>query len=54
MWSRRTSRDVVRNTKVWIIVVVNDVSAQGVQEDGEGYDKVLRQLSAKMRCELRG
>ena len=38
---RRRFRDDVKDTRFRIVVDVNNMSAHGVQDDGEGYNKVL-------------
>ena len=37
----------MNDTMFWIVIDTNSMSAQGVQDDGEGYNEVLIQLSAK-------
>ena len=47
--SRRRFRDDAKDMKVWIVVGVNDMSANSVQDDGEGYKIVLYNYQLKMR-----
>ena len=44
---RRRFRDDANDTMFWIVVDANDMSAHSVQDNGEGYNKVLIQLSAE-------
>ena len=39
---------------VWMVVDVNGMRVHGVQDNGEGYNKVLRQLSAKDEMQIEG
>ena len=38
----------------WIVMDVNSTSAQGVQDKGEGYNKVLIWLSAEDKMQIEG
>ena len=42
------------DTLFWIVMDANSTSAQGVQDDGEGYNKVLIRLSAKDEMQIKG
>ena len=37
----------MNDTMVWVVGDANNVSAHGVQDDGEGYNEALIQLSAE-------
>ena len=51
---RRRLRDDANDTMFWIVIDVNSMSAQGVQDDGEGYSEVLIQLSAEDEMWIEG
>ena len=44
---RRRLRDNANDTMFRIVIDVNSMSAQGVQDDGKCYNKVLIRLSAE-------
>ena len=44
---RRGFRDDVKETRFQVVVNVNNTSAHSVQDNGEGYNKVLIQLLAE-------
>ena len=38
---RRRFRDDVNDMMFWVVVDANNMSAHGVQDDGEGYNELL-------------
>ena len=55
MWEfRRRLRDDANDTMFWIVIDANSTSAQGVQDDGEGYNEVLIWLSAEDEMWIEG
>ena len=47
-------RDNGNDTMFQIVIDANSSSAHGVQDDGEGYNEVLIQLSAEDKMRIRG
>jgi len=50
--------EIIRDNKhianIWMVCNVNVTSAHSVQDDGEGYNKVLNQLSAGDKMQIEG
>ena len=54
MGKQENVRDDKCETNIWLVCNVNVMSAHGMQDDGEGYNKMLNRLSAKDEMQIKG
>jgi len=47
-------RDDKRETNIRLVCNANVMSAHGMQDDGEGYNEMLNQLSARAKMRIEG